>query len=64
VSHVANRRKLIEAAQALAKTSQPTEAHYHALTTAFAQVFTDDTGFKCECVIRLAAQQAGEGARK
>jgi hypothetical protein len=63
MSRVANRRKLVEAAQALAKTSQPTEAHYHALTTAFAQVFANDTGFECECVIRLAAQQA-EGRKQ
>lgn len=55
---VATRRKLIEAAQALAKTNAPTIEHYQALLLAVAQLYTADTDMECECVIR---ETQGEG---
>lgn len=50
--NVVTRRKLLEAAQALAKTNAPTIEHYQVLLLAVAQVYAADTGMQCECVIR------------
>jgi len=42
---IANRRKFLEAAQALAKTNAPRETHYSQLLDALSAVATDDMGY-------------------
>lgn len=45
MSNIANRRKFLEAAQALAKTNAPREMHYAQLLDALSAVATDDMGY-------------------
>lgn len=53
----ANRRKLLEAADALAKTSQPDIEHYRAVAQSLAQVMTDDIGVECTVSVKMPANQ-------
>ena len=64
MSAIANRRKLAEAAQALVKTNRPEMAHYEAVATALAQVFTDDTCINCQCILRWDGSAAEAQQRK
>ncbi|MGE5623106.1 MAG: hypothetical protein ACM3WS_08125 [Bacillota bacterium] len=57
---VADRRRLIEAAQALAKTNSPSIIHYENMLLAIAKVYAADTGTECDCVIRVKKNAAKE----
>jgi hypothetical protein len=48
---VVARRKLIEAAQHLAKTNAPTNEHYRVLLDAVAEVYAADSGIDCQCIL-------------
>lgn len=56
--NIALRRRLIETAQALAKSNAPTLEHYENMLNAVADIFADDTSIKCECVIRTKKREA------
>jgi len=61
VSPIANRRELIEAAQALAKTNAPLPEHYVAMINALVKVYKDDTGMSCECILRVKEKGGSNG---
>lgn len=61
---VVNRRLLLEAAQALAKTNQPSIEHYENMVHAIAKVYSDDTGMECDCVIRVKKKPDNEGKER
>jgi len=62
VSPIANRRELIEAAQALAKTNAPDKEHYLRVTLALANVYSDDIGAPGECILRKKNREGGSNA--
>jgi hypothetical protein len=62
MSAMANRRELIEAAQALAKTNAPLPEHYGAMIDALLKVYRDDTGMSCECILRVKENGGSNGS--
>lgn len=66
MSEIANKRALLESANALVKTNQPTLEHLSAVVDALAQVASDLIGEQCTVHLRVrrgAVEAAIERAR-
>lgn len=57
MSAIANKRKLLEAVNALVKVGEPDDTHIEAATQALAQVFTDIIGADVTLTIKVNPKQ-------